>query len=540
MKAVIYARYSSENQREESIDAQIRACREYCDRSDYEVVGAYIDQALTATTDDRPQFQRMVADSHKSEWKYVIVHKLDRFARNRYDSAVYKQKFRTNGVRVLSVLERLDDSPESVIMESMLEGMAEYYSKNLSREAKKGLRENAYNGKAAGGFPPLGYDIDISGHYIVNEQEAAFVRMIFLWAREGMSYKKIASNLNAMGAHTKKGNRFVPSSIHDILRNEKYRGLRIHNRFSRDYSTGKVRRHVLGGNTDTLEFPGGITAIVPETDWFAINKAMDERRLADRTQSDDPSNRCLLTGKIYCGLCGSAMAGHTSRGVRYYRCCFKKSGGSCTLPVVVCSKIDDIVLQALRENILNPVAIDGIIPAIIKQAVKQVHESSLDHDAIRERLSTLDAELERVADAIASIGISETLRAKLKRLEVEKKEAVLALVEIETEIKKYAVDSEGIRDMLERDMEALTGGSPTELRRIIKIYVNRVDVYPPPPGKRSGHKVNVKLRIFKPLPPPGDNEPQKNNMSPESTSMEVPKRKPARCAGFLVHSNTSG
>lgn len=141
--AVAYPRYSSDNQREESINAQMGAIEEYCQRKGYTLVGTYPDEAKSATTDQRPNFQRMMKDSEKGMFDVVIVHKFDRFARDRYDSAYYKRLLKKNGVRLESVLEQLDDSPESVILESVLEGMAEYYSKNLAREARKGMLENA-------------------------------------------------------------------------------------------------------------------------------------------------------------------------------------------------------------------------------------------------------------------------------------------------------------------------------------------------------------------------------------------------------------
>ncbi len=124
IKAVLYARFSSDNQREESIDAQIRAIREYASKNNIIIVGQYIDRARSATTDNRPEFLKMVKDAQDGRFEMVIVHKLDRFARNRYDSAHYRHQLRKFGVSLRSVVENLDDSPESVIMESVLEGMA--------------------------------------------------------------------------------------------------------------------------------------------------------------------------------------------------------------------------------------------------------------------------------------------------------------------------------------------------------------------------------------------------------------------------------
>lgn len=155
MQLVAYARYSSDNQREESITAQLRAIHNWANLNGHVVVREYIDEALSARTDKRPNFLKMIEDSKTATWNGVVVHKLDRFSRNRYNSAVYKKELKDNGKLLFSVLEKLDDSPESIIMESLIEGMSEYYSANLSREVKKGLNENALDCKHNGGTPPL-------------------------------------------------------------------------------------------------------------------------------------------------------------------------------------------------------------------------------------------------------------------------------------------------------------------------------------------------------------------------------------------------
>ena len=157
MNAVIYARYSSDNQREESIDGQIRECMEYCSRNGMTVIKEYIDRALSAKTDQRPDFQRMIKDSAKGLFDVVVVWKLDRFARNRYDSAHYKAVLKKNGVRVISAKENIADGPEGIILESMLEGMAEYYSAELSEKVIRGHTENALKCKYNGGTPTFGF-----------------------------------------------------------------------------------------------------------------------------------------------------------------------------------------------------------------------------------------------------------------------------------------------------------------------------------------------------------------------------------------------
>lgn len=513
MKAFIYARFSSENQRDESIDAQLRACRDYCAHNGWEVAGEYIDKAFSARTDDRPDFQRMISDVPRVRPDFVVVHKLDRFARNRLDSLLYKKRLAMSGATLRSVLENIDDSPESIMLESVLSGVAEYHSANLSREVKKGLRENVFQEKTTGGFPPLGYDFDENGRYVINEKEAAAVRLIFAWALDGRSYRQIAAELNRMGMRTKIGRPFVPNSIHDILRNEKYMGLRVFNRFGYN-SEGKIQRHIKGPNPNRLSHK--IPALVSEADWHAINEAMDRRRRTDRTKVGE---RYLLAGRLECGVCGAAMAGHMARGTRYYRCTARKAGKPCTLPTISCSKVDPLVLDALRAHVLNPSAISAIIPAIGKKAMQKAFDAGTDHQTLRERLQSLDVEISRVVDAIASVGISDALKAKLRALEDEKKVALLALADAEMSIRKYAIDEAGLREMLERDMATLDTGDANELHRLVMVYVEQVIIHPSRSGKRSGQKVEIKLRIFEPnKKAPGDDSP------PETCLMMVPPR----------------
>lgn len=174
---VAYCRFSSDNQRVESIEAQERAIKEYCLKNNFNLIAIYKDEAISGTSiKDRESFIKMINDSKKKIFKYVIVHKFDRFARNRYDHAIYEKKLEDNGVKLLSVLEQLNDNPESVILKSVLTGMNEYYSLNLSREVKKGQKENALKCIHNGGAMPLGYDLGEDRRYVLNEKEAEIVK----------------------------------------------------------------------------------------------------------------------------------------------------------------------------------------------------------------------------------------------------------------------------------------------------------------------------------------------------------------------------
>ncbi len=224
MKAVIYARYSSDNQREESIEGQIRECLEYAKYNDIEVVGQYVDRAFSAKTDNRPEFQKMIKDSARGSFDIVLVWKLDRFARNRYDSARYKMMLKKNGVKVVSAKENIADDATGILLESMLEGYAEFYSAELSEKVKRGMKENALKGDWNGGSIPYGYRLNNQKKLIINEEERVFVQEIFQMCSDGKSSKEIFRILTKRGITRSNGKPIHYNSILYMLSNRIYIG----------------------------------------------------------------------------------------------------------------------------------------------------------------------------------------------------------------------------------------------------------------------------------------------------------------------------
>ena len=179
MTAVIYARYSSDNQREESIEGQIRECTAYAEKNGITVIKHYIDRAFSAKTDNRPEFQQMIKDSGKKLFDVVLVWKFDRFARNRFDSANYKMILKKNGVHLISVMEPIAEGSQGILVETLLEGMAEYYSAELSEKVIRGQTENALKGKCTGGTGTIGYKIDEDKFYHLDPLTAPLVLEAF-------------------------------------------------------------------------------------------------------------------------------------------------------------------------------------------------------------------------------------------------------------------------------------------------------------------------------------------------------------------------
>lgn len=229
--AVIYARYSSDRQTEQSIEGQIRDCREYAQRNNIAIVGTYIDRAMTGTNDNREQFQKMLKDSDNKAWDYCLVYKLDRFSRNKYEMAIHRKHLKDNGVKILSAKENIPDSPEGILLESLLESINQYYSEELSQKTKRGMRETRIKGNFMGGRVNYGYSIvkEIIGEQTVskvtvNEEEAAILLQIFEAYAGGNRIPDIVRELEDKGIRNR-GKPFTVNTIYFMLQNEKYTGV---------------------------------------------------------------------------------------------------------------------------------------------------------------------------------------------------------------------------------------------------------------------------------------------------------------------------
>lgn len=444
-RVALYARFSSDNQRSESIDAQVRAMTAYCRQHHYIVVSTYIDEAKSATTDRRPDFQRMIEDSKKGIFDIVLVHKLDRFARNRYDSAVYKRELKKNGVSVYSVLENLDDSPESIMMESVLEGMAEYYSQNLGREVMKGMKETALQCKHTGGKPPLGYDLDEeTKRLVINEEEAQAVRLIYEMYANGQGYTAIVYELNSRGWQTKKKQEFRKNSLHDILVNPKYGGTYTFNKKAAKNGHGTRNNHDDKNSSEIISIPGGCPQIV-DTDTF--------NRVQQRMKSGCTGKRAaskytyLLSGKVFCGECGRRMCGCTrpsghgdkiSGLYSTYRCILPKH--SCGNREINRDYLDAYVIQLLEQMIFRPTAMRALVKKIQKAQPQSQQLQQQRTQELQAKLSEVELALERVTDAVAKGLLSDALVKRLDELEQQKADITSELTVLQLPTSAAAIE----------------------------------------------------------------------------------------------------
>ena len=221
--AVIYARYSSDSQSEQSIEGQLRVCQEYAKNNDILLLDTYIDRAMTGTNDNRADFQRMMKDSARNSWDYVLVYKIDRFSRNKYETAIHKKTLRDNGTRLLSATEYIPDSPEGIILESMLEGYAEYYSAELSQKIRRGMNESRQKGNYTGGFILYGYKV-VDKKIVVDEEKAEVIRFMYEQYAKGVYVKNIIADLTKRGI-LHRGKPFARNTVYSILKNERYAGI---------------------------------------------------------------------------------------------------------------------------------------------------------------------------------------------------------------------------------------------------------------------------------------------------------------------------
>ena len=455
MNAVIYARYSSEGQREESIDGQIRECKEYCAKNGMTVVREYIDRALSAKTDNRPDFQRMIKDSAKGLFDVVVVWKLDRFARNRYDSAHYKAALKKNGVRVISAKENIANGPEGIILESMLEGMAEYYSAELSVKVIRGHTENALKCKYNGGTPTYGFAIDVNKQYQPDPVTAPIVLDVFKMYDTGSTMKQIVDYLNDLGVTTVRGKPVDLNFVSGLLHNRKYIG---------EYQYRDI------------VVPDGIPALVP-TDLFerVQERIKRNKRAPARHKAEDDY---LLTTKLFCGTCKAMMVGESgtsgSQGKKYhyYRCVNSKKRKTCTAKHKSVRKepLERAVVDSVMRNIMN----DAFVEYFTDQAFALQSQESSELPSLRRQLADTEKAIENMLNAIQAGIFNTSTKRRLDELEATKEKLELNITK--EEMVKPQFTKEQIRFYILQfrkvNINTLEGR-----RRLIDSFVNSVVVY---------------------------------------------------------------
>lgn len=464
MKAVIYARYSSDNQREESIEGQLRECMEYAERNGIIVVDTYIDRALSAKTDNRPNFQKMIRDAGKQLFKYIIVWKLDRFARNRFDSAYYKHLLKKNGVRVLSARETIAEGSEGILLESVLEGYAEYFSADLSEKVLRGMTENALKCMNNGSGTPLGYYVDEEQHLQIDEKKAPYVREIFQRFADGEMIKTIIADMNSRG-------------VGITVRVKKSRGDK--KPYERPLNYNIVRR-ILSNRKYIGEYrfkdtivPNGVPAIIDQEIFDKVQKRLEQNRKAPAKHKADDDY--LLTTKLFCGKCKAMMVGecgtsHTSKTYRYYKCVTQKRKHACDKKTVNKDAIENQVVKAVMDKIMDD--------ELMEHLADSLYSLQLSDDTripqLKEELIDTERGIENMLDAIQKGIILDSTKKRLSDLEERKKALEIELVQ--EQIRKPILTREqilfGITKFRNLDTSTQEGK-----RTLIESFVNTIYLY---------------------------------------------------------------
>ena len=452
MKAVIYARYSDSHQRDESIEGQIRECTDYAKYNDITIISTYIDRAVSAKTDDRAEFQRMIRDSAKGLFDVVLVWKLDRFSRDRYDNAHYKRVLRKNSVRVISAKENISEGPEGIILESMLEGMAEYYSADLSQKIHRGQKENALKGKNNGGGIPLGYLLGDDQKLAIDPVTAPIVREAFTRYADGETVKEIVDSFNNRGLKTRWGNPFSMNSFNVMFNNRKYVG---------EYKYQDVI------------IPGGVPALVSEEIFNRVQERKKKNKRAPaRAKADEIY---LLSTKLICGECERMMVGESGRSKTgkmhyYYKCGAAKRNKGCKKRAVKKDWIERVAVVKTVNTLLNDKAINKIADKLTKQ--QEIEDTVL--PSLRKQLAETEKSIDNLLNAIQQGLFNVSAKKRMDELEAQKEDLEISILQAELVRPKYTKDEivHWISQFKYGDVD-----SKDYQQQIIDIFLNSIRLY---------------------------------------------------------------
>ena len=452
MTAVIYARYSSDNQREESIEGQIRECTAYAEKNGITVVKHYIDRALSAKTDNRPDFQQMIKDSEKRLFDIVLVWKLDRFARNRYDSAHYEYQLERNHVKLVSATEPISDSPAGIMVKSMLTGMAEYYSAELSEKVVRGMTENVLKGKYNGGTIPIGFKVDEEKFFQIDPLKAPFVVEAFQRYNDGATMKELMNWLNDSGVTTNRNQKFTYNSVQTMLTNKRYIG---ENHFK------------------DIVMPDSIPAIVDKDLFEEVQQKIKKNsRAPARHKAEDDY---LLTTKLFCGMCGAMMFGECGTGRNkvvhhYYKCATAKRFKTCKKKTVRKEWLEDLVIAETMKLIQD----DAVIDAIVAEVMELQDQENTTLPLLEKQMREVENGIENMLNAIQAGVLTNSTKLRLEKLEAQQKELEVRIAE--EKIARPRLSENQVRFWLTR-FRKLDPNVKSHRETLINTFVNAVYLY---------------------------------------------------------------
>lgn len=463
VKAVIYVRISDRNQKETSLEAQEKECRQHAEKKGYTVIKVYSDKYITGRTDERPQFQRMIRDSRRREFEKVLVYKLDRFSRKSLDKEIYKDILKKNGVKLESASENIPDDSSGILLEAVIGGVSEWYSADLADKVRRNMRLNAEKGLVNGGPVPLGYKV-VNRKYVKDEATAPIVREVYRKYADGWSITDICKDLNARKIKTSKGVDFNKNSLHTMLKNRRYLGIYIYG---------------------DIEKVGEMPQIIDEDLFKKVQAKMELNKKAPARAR--AKAEYLLTGKLFCGHCKDRddedvmMIGHSSNRVgkggkifNYYKC--KKQGRTlpCDKKMVHKDTIEDRVVEVCHAQ-LTKENIRRIAREIMK--IAKSYEDNSELNRINELLRTAQKGKENYLASLRECDdktVREMIFADLSRIGNEIKE-----LEVRRELEQAKHESFSEEEVI-KSLTRLADGdilNKTYRKTLIRLLVNRIYLY---------------------------------------------------------------
>ncbi len=504
MKAALYARVSSASQDVDlSISAQLKALRDYASKHSYQIVREYVDEAESGRTSDRPAFREMIAlaKAKHPPFEAILVWKLNRFARNRGDSIIYKKLLRDRGIKLISINEPLEDSPSGHLLEGVIETIDEFYSENLGEDIKRGMRENAERGFFNGSRPPYGFhkvdviDGDKTRHRLEPDPEGStsrqVVQLIFNLALKGMGCKEIAKFLNKEGYPTSEGQKWGRTTVHKILTNEAYCGTLVWG--------GRPGHPAIHSGTLPVRVENAWPAVIDRETFDNIRQKMSNNAPQTVHPRTVPSFY-LLSGLLYCS-CGQAMIGRSAKSHQYhYYVCnrgYKQGKESCNARDVPKDKIEKIVIEQINQKVLTQECLEELVK-LVNEELDSAHGLLKDKlDVIDAELNDVKARLSKLYDALETGKLSlDDLSPRIKELKARQDTLTKARVQIEADMVVEGVqhvEVEAVKTYAQDLRNLLEEGDFTQSKTFLRSFVKKVTI--------NGDKAKILYRL--PMPPDG-------------------------------------
>lgn len=400
-RLVAYYRYSGGGgQTEQSIEGQRRDCESWARSHGLKICHEYIDRHISGKTDNREQFQRMMSDSDKHAFDMLICWKTDRLARNRYDSAIYKSRLRKNGVKIVYAAESSVDGPEGIILEGLMESLAEYYSAELSQKLRRGIHESALKCHSLGGYHALGLTANKNHEYVIDEKQAPTVRYIFQQYAAGQSSAAIVADLNSKGLTTATGKPFNKNSIMRIVTNPQYIGTYV-------------------SKSHGVFVENAFPAIIDRELWDKVQIMVSLNR-AGRSPKTVRANY-MLSGKLFCKLCNGSMKGISGTGKHgekhYYYSCSRHAEHQCDKHNIEKTFLENLIVAATADYVLAPGKLEEIADRVIAVQIADQHRDNPEKAALEAELAENIRKQDNIMRAIEDGTGSARLSVRLRDLE---------------------------------------------------------------------------------------------------------------------------